>query len=605
MQEKRENTFWARMKKVFAAIWHMIAKVLGFVLRPLINLISPVFTPIFRLCYYVGAVVVLSANRMKRRAVYYGEHIQKYCKRLVRKTKRALKRGFGAVTSEIEGFGKQVEKLRYSSKKEAQEQVGDEEKKPSLWVRMRASFRAVKNNPAAARRIFNYVLPVLALCVFCGVLVWGSTLSFALEVRVRGQFIGYIDNESVFETADKNLQKRIVYNDGEDILYNIPVYSVAIVSRDDVNSANEITDNLIAASGEEFVQATGLYVNDKLIGATTEGEELKAYLQGLLDEHASGEPNEEVTFQKDIQTVDGLFLAGSLMSYDDLYDKISGNAIEDVVYTVVAGDTPSGIASANGMTMDELYAMNRDTMDSPTDMLHVGQKLLLQRAQPYLAVQVVRTISYTEVIEHGTKEVNNSSYYVGTRRVTQYGRNGEAAVTAKVTYINGVETNTTIVSREVTSEPVDEVVQVGTRVQLANGGSVDIGDAQGSGSYVWPVQGGAYNYVSCEMYGYYGHTGMDIAAPNGTPIVAVDSGVVTVASRLYMNGLYIVINHGNGLQTLYAHCSQLLVSPGQKVEKGQLIGRVGMTGNASGYHLHIEFIQNGVFRNPRNYLGWR
>ena len=89
-----------------------------------------------------------------------------------------------------------------------------------------------------------------------------------------------------------------------------------------------------------------------------------------------------------------------------------------------------------------------------------------------------------------------------------------------------------------------------------------------------------------------------------SPVYAADSGYVSIAKTLnYSYGYYILINHGNGLSTLYAHNSQLLVSQGQAVEKGQLIAYSGSTGNSSGPHCHFEVRLNGNRVNPLNYLG--
>lgn len=100
------------------------------------------------------------------------------------------------------------------------------------------------------------------------------------------------------------------------------------------------------------------------------------------------------------------------------------------------------------------------------------------------------------------------------------------------------------------------------------------------------------------------HTGLDIAAPSGTTIKAAASGTVTFSggnpNRSY--GYYIIISHGNGVQTYYCHCSKLLVSAGTKVTQGQPIAKVGKTGNATGNHLHLEIRVNGVTQNPQNYV---
>ncbi len=100
------------------------------------------------------------------------------------------------------------------------------------------------------------------------------------------------------------------------------------------------------------------------------------------------------------------------------------------------------------------------------------------------------------------------------------------------------------------------------------------------------------------------HTGLDIAASTGTPIKAAASGTVTFSggnpSKSY--GYFIVITHGNGVQTYYAHCSALYVKAGQTVSQGETIAAVGSTGNSTGPHLHLEVRVNGKCYNPQNYL---
>lgn len=98
------------------------------------------------------------------------------------------------------------------------------------------------------------------------------------------------------------------------------------------------------------------------------------------------------------------------------------------------------------------------------------------------------------------------------------------------------------------------------------------------------------------------HTGLDIAAPSGTTIVAAASGTITFSGRKGSYGNMIVITHENGVQTYYGHCSKLYAKVGQTVSQGEVISAVGNTGNSTGPHLHIEIRVNGVAYNPQNYL---
>lgn len=136
-------------------------------------------------------------------------------------------------------------------------------------------------------------------------------------------------------------------------------------------------------------------------------------------------------------------------------------------------------------------------------------------------------------------------------------------------------------------------------------------DAYVGGEFIWPVPG--YSRISSKyspartLNGVTKpHKGIDIAAPKNVDIVASNSGTVTIAFNNdvpgYSYGKYIVIDHGGGKSTLYGHCNQLLVKPGQQVVKGQVIAKVGTTGDSTGYHLHFEVRINGQHTDPQKYV---
>lgn len=122
--------------------------------------------------------------------------------------------------------------------------------------------------------------------------------------------------------------------------------------------------------------------------------------------------------------------------------------------------------------------------------------------------------------------------------------------------------------------------------------------------YRWPLS----NFTITTYFGRRGvfqrfHTGIDLAAPIGTPIYAARAGQVDTAGwSRYGYGLHVVINHGSSQETLYAHMSRIAVRPGQWVNRGELIGYVGSTGWSTGPHLHFEVRVGGAVRNPMAYL---
>jgi murein DD-endopeptidase MepM/ murein hydrolase activator NlpD len=155
------------------------------------------------------------------------------------------------------------------------------------------------------------------------------------------------------------------------------------------------------------------------------------------------------------------------------------------------------------------------------------------------------------------------------------------------------------------------------RLAAANGGGNSANNSGGSGGYqskgnfTWPVPGvtSLSSPFGSRPEGY--HKGVDIASGGiyGKAIVAADSGKVIQASfggngNGYSGyGNVVVIDHGNGYSTLYAHCSSIAVSKGSLVTKGQIIAYVGSTGDSTGPHLHFEIRVNGVANNPMNWFG--
>jgi len=149
--------------------------------------------------------------------------------------------------------------------------------------------------------------------------------------------------------------------------------------------------------------------------------------------------------------------------------------------------------------------------------------------------------------------------------------------------------------------------QIQARLSAAGDGSVFIG-----GTFLWPVPGHNIGSGAGSQFGYRihpisrdrrFHSGIDIPAPSGTQILAANGGTVIFSGWNGGYGNCIIIDHGGGYATLYAHNSVNLVNVGDIVYRGQLIGRVGSTGNSTGPHLHFEVLRNGRAVDPMPYLG--
>lgn len=438
----------------------------------------------------------------------------------------------------------------------------------------------------------SYSLPIAALAIFIFVVHTTLNLTFALHIEYNGNDVGYIANESVYEKAEIQMRSRIAYEEYIRPDDAIPVYTITAVKADELLSVNELTDELIRASGNELAEATGLYVDGEFIGAASSESELTALLNSLLEPYKTDSEDEVVTFVKDVQTVTGLYPLTSIQPIRQIHDTITGMEQEERIYTAVAGDSPILIAQKNGITTSLLRSLNPGIDDS----LLIGQEVLVQKSVPFLQVKVVRTEVYTEEVAYKTVQTVDPDQYEGYTKTTQTGRNGENEITAEVSYLDGVEISREIISTVVLSEPREEHITVGGKSVAS------VGTSASSSGFIWPAAGG---YISCHINGYRGHTGTDIAANAGTAIYAAASGVVTkVAYNRTGYGYHIIINHGGNIETLYAHCSKLYVTVGQWVSQGDVIAAMGRTGNATGNHVHFEIRSNGKYLNPVNYIGY-
>lgn len=146
----------------------------------------------------------------------------------------------------------------------------------------------------------------------------------------------------------------------------------------------------------------------------------------------------------------------------------------------------------------------------------------------------------------------------------------------------------------------------GTSSGTSSGGSSSSGSSYATGTLGWPCGGYISSYYGARTSPTAGassyHQGVDFAASAGSPIYAADGGTVVTSSYSSARGYYVIVSHGNGISTLYQHCSAVYVSAGQAVSKGQTIAAVGSTGISTGAHLHFEVFVGGQNVDPMSYL---
>lgn len=551
----------------------------------------------YRFCYYTGVQLIRYFRRYKKRLFRFAVRTRLGLQLKMKKRLTLVGRKFRFAVNDAMRPYRQVQRLRQSQEERLAlaEELGPKavrKEKSRIW---RESLRLVCK---ILGTVFNYVAPVVSFIILVGLIHENTNLQFALEVEYNDKMIGYIEKESDFDESEKIMQSRIVYEEYQPPLDTVPKYTLKVIDEEELSTVNEIADELIAASGNEITEASGLYVDGVFYGAVEDAAPIRALLDSMLDQYRTGSENERVDFVQDVELSKGLYLLSSLVEPEEMEAVLTSEVEGEVTYTVVEGDAPTLISQKMDIPYSQLKALNPGIEES----LLVGQEVLISNQVNFLTVKRTVTEVYEEDIPFGTEEVVDANYAKGYQAVRSSGVLGKRLVTADVVYVNGLEEDRTEVDSVVLKEPVDQVVTVGTAEPIQVLSSSSGGSAAGSSSsFIWPVDGG---HVTCGINGYWGHTGMDIGANRGTVIRAAASGTVVKAVRqYYAYGIHVKISHGNGIYTLYAHMSQLAVSYGDYVQQGQIIGYVGMTGNASGNHCHFEIIINGRLMDPAKYIG--
>ena len=457
----------------------------------------------------------------------------------------------------------------------------------------------IADNIRLVPRMAMYVLPAAALAVMVTVFQTTIRQPYALQVQVDDKTVGYVANEEVFNSALEAVQQRINYSGTEQARFTVePTYSVTVAH--DVMDENDVADAILKTSSDQISEGTALYLDGELTAVCADGTGLQRYISSLLEPYENpDDPNTTVGFNKDVTLENGIYFNESFQDEAEVENELSGVQQQEKIYTVQAGDTLWSIAQKNDLTFRELCDLNTNFKGAAlteSSNIQAGDELIVTKQEATLEVRITKIETWQEEIPYTSETTKSNEYNVGTKKTTQAGENGIRSVTAQRVYdTNGTQLSQQILSTEVIKEPVTEKIVVGTKKQAKTS------YITGSGQFIWPVPG----YRNCSRWYGGSHKGVDICAAAGTPIYASAGGTVTKAgyNRAGAGNGYgnsIIISHGNGYTTLYAHCLSLVVHAGQSVKQGQLIGYVGSTGRSSGNHCHFEIRRNGSYIAPQN-----
>lgn len=283
-------------------------------------------------------------------------------------------------------------------------------------------------------------------------------------------------------------------------------------------------------------------------------------------------------------------LPEQVVEADEAYELMLRGHERVETYTVSRGDSLWSISRSLDVAQEQLEDANPG-LDSSA--LQPGQELNLVRIEPQVSIRVVEEVSLFESIPYSTQYRSTGSLWYYQSRTAQQGKPGQRERVYEVEYIDGEETARKEIESRVVADPQPRIIQRGTSYWPSSA----------TGPFRWPLNSGRITdrFGAFQSWRSQRHIGVDIGASSGSPIYAAASGRVAQAGWSGSYGLRVQIDHANGYSTIYAHASSLNVSVGQSVSRGQLIGRVGSTGNSTGPHLHYEIRRNGTPVDPLQY----
>ncbi|MGN0383153.1 MAG: peptidoglycan DD-metalloendopeptidase family protein [Eubacterium sp.] len=399
-----------------------------------------------------------------------------------------------------------------------------------------------------------------------------------LEVTEQNHDADYISTEDDFENQvyEVLLNSKLSVNDTvQAYVLNVDGHTVNLSSLNDVK-------NVLTKVKNNYDKKDGFEIN--LV--ESESSHFNTWTVELSKNKDTKSSLESVSFQENVEIIEAFVNAQKILSVDEAVEDLTEKKPEKDIYIVEEGDCLSLIADNYDLSMAELLELN-DYLDEDSIIL-IDDEIVVTVPTPALSVVTSKQTTYKEKYSAEIEYIQSDELYEGDEEVITKGTRGIREVTAFVTSVNGVRTNTEILEENIIKEATPTVIAKGTR-EIP--------------TYIKPVTGGRLSstFGYRQSLGDY-HKGVDWAVPVGTAVKASCSGTVVLSGWSSSYGYTILIQHSDGNQTRYAHLSQLLVSSGQYVTQGDKIALSGNTGQSTGPHLHFEIIVNGIKVDPLGYV---
>lgn len=341
-----------------------------------------------------------------------------------------------------------------------------------------------------------------------------------------------------------------------------------------------------------------LAVNGEIWCTVSQKEDLEKILEEYQQHYLANIDKKarvkKIDFSQKVEIIEVKVKPEVIDSLKTAKEKVYALEEEESVIEIKKGDNFWNLSKTNDITVSDLEILNPDL---DPDKIFPGDKIVVKASNPILDVIVKLENTVLESIPFKIEYKKDNSLYKNQKKIIKEGTEGQKEVVYSITLLNGYQSSLLVKNEKYLKEPVNAIVQIGTKTTVSRGGRINYGVVSGRrisslyGSRIHPITGRRRF-----------HDGLDIAAIQGNGVYAYTEGRVIEAGWNGGYGIAILIDHGNGLRTRYGHLSKINVRIGQRVRTGERIGLVGSTGNSTGPHLHFEVIKWGRTKNPLNYI---
>ena len=414
----------------------------------------------------------------------------------------------------------------------------------------------------------------------------------AYELIMDGKSFGYIKDAEMVESMMNEINTLAVDKTGNNGAYYEKNYDLKpVLTLESTMDPTECAATIVSHSPHINVDGAKIILDEKneiyIESMDTAIKALLTFKSNFSD--LAGVQYKKSWFDKEIDIVPCELKEESVLNLEEAlayFDSEQSMITTGIVDETIIGNVDK-MAEKFAMTTEELEKINPDT--NLVD-LGVGSEIYIRENDTVLKVTLIARRIFTEDIPFENVEEEDGTLKIGEEKIVQEGVLGKKDVDITAVYVNGVEQKRSLHSEVLIQEPINGVKKIASAKSMGNHPPIS-----GSGQFWEPCQGTIGEiFRDSPSSNHYGGCAADILNSSGTPIYASASGTVTEASYYGSYGLVVMIDHGNGYSTTYAHNSKLGVYVGQQVSQGECISEMGTTGSSTANHLHFEIRYNGV-----------